>query len=105
MWCSPPAYLTAYRRKIENNRAAFERLIKKIEKDPIFRLQGEEYKKIRNESLDPLAQVWYRKKEILIGAGSGLEDIIFSPDLPQYLAEEWSRLKGMYGFLNEIEVE
>jgi len=38
-------------------------------------------------------------------AGGELEDIIFSPDLPQYLAEEWSRLKGMYAFLSKIEAE
>ena len=105
MWCAMPAYLTAYRKKIESNPAAFERLAKKAEKDPLFRLQGEEYKKIKNESLDPLSQIWYRKKEILVGADSGLEEIIFSPELPQYLAEEWSRLKGLYAFLGEIEAE
>lgn len=105
MWCATPAYLGAYRRKIESNPAAFERLIRKAEKDPLFRLRGEEYKKIRNESLDPLAQVWYRKKELLIGAEGGLEEMIFSPDLPQYLAEEWSRLKGLYAFLKGIDVE
>lgn len=105
MWCATPAYLTAYRKKIESNPAAFGRLIKKFEKDPTFQLAGEEYKKIKNETLDPLAQLWYKKKEVLMVAQGGMEDIIFSPDLPHYLAEEWSRLKGMYTFLNEVEPE
>ena len=105
MWYASPAYLAAYRRKIESNPAAFGRLIKKIDRDPLFSPEGEDYKKIRNESLDPLAQAWYRKKEMLVVAKGGLEDIVFSPELPRFLAEEWSRLKGMYAFLNEIEPE
>lgn len=105
MWCATPAFLTAYRKKIESNPAAFQRLIKKIDKDPLFLLEGEEYKKIKNETLDPLAQKWYRKKDVLMVANGALEEILFSPDLPRYLAEEWSRLKGMYGFLREIEGE
>ena len=105
MWCAKPAFLTAYRKKIESNPAAFQRLIKKIDKDPLFRLEGEEYKKIKNESLDPLAQKWYKKKDVLMVAGGELEEIIFSPDLPRYLAEEWARLKGMYAFLGDIEAE
>ena len=38
-------------------------------------------------------------------AGGELEEMIFSPDLPRYLAEEWARLKGMYAFLSDIEAE
>jgi uncharacterized protein (TIGR02453 family) len=105
MWCAKPSFLTAYRKKIESNPAAFQRLIKKIDKDPLFRLEGEEYKKIKNESLDPLAQKWYKKKDVLMVAGGELEEMIFSPDLPRYLAEEWARLKGMYAFLGDIEAE
>lgn len=105
MWCAKPAFLTAYRKKIESNPAAFQRLIKKIDKDPLFRLEGEDYKKIKNESLDPLSQQWYKKKDVLLVAGGPLEEMIFSPDLPRYLAEEWSRLKGMYAFLGDIEAE
>jgi uncharacterized protein (DUF2461 family) len=105
MWCAKPSFLTAYRKKIESNPAAFQRLIKKIDKDPLFRLEGEEYKKIKNESLDPLAQKWYKKKDVLMVAGGELEEMIFSPDLPKYLADEWARLKGMYAFLGDIEAE
>ncbi len=105
MYCATPAYLTAFRKKIDSNPAAFLRIAKKIEKDPLFVLEGEEYKKIRNDALDPLLQSWYKKKDILVSTRGGMEDFVFSPDLPQILAEEWSRLKGLHGFLKEIEVE
>ena len=44
MWCSPSAFLAAYRRKIESNPAAFERMAKKFEK-PLFSVwKGEHIK-------------------------------------------------------------
>lgn len=66
---------------------------------------GDSYKKIRNLELPPELQVWYGKKEILITARGGMEDILFSPELPRYLAEEWSRLKALYAFLDGITAE
>ena len=105
MWCAPPAYLAAYRKRIESNPAAFERLAKKFEKDTLFQLEGEAYKKIKNEALSPLLQRWYSKKDILLTAHGGMEEMLFCADLPRMLAEEWSRLKGMYAFLDGIETE
>ena len=105
MWCSPSAFLAAYRRKIESNPAAFERMAKKFEKDPLFRLEWRAYKKFKNETLSPLLQAWYPKKDVLLVAHGGMEDILFSPELPQFLAEGWSRLKNFYAFLDAIEAE
>lgn len=105
MWCAPPAYLAAYRKRMESSPAAFERLAKKFEKDALFHLEGESYKKIKNEALSPLLQQWYSKKDILLTAHGGMEDMLFSEELPQILAEEWSRLKGIYAFLDKISVE
>ena len=105
MWCSPSAFLAAYRRKIESNPGAFERMAKKFEKDPLFRLEGRAYKKFKNETLSPLLQAWYPKKDVLLVAHGGMEDILFSPELPQFLAEGWSRLKNFYAFLDAIEAE
>ena len=97
--------LAAYRRKIESNPAAFERMAKKFEKDPLFRLEGRAYKKFKNETLSPLLQAWYPKKDVLLVAHGDMEDILFSPELPQFLAEGWSRLKNFYAFLDAIEAE
>lgn len=105
MWCSTPAFLAAYRKKIESNPAGLERLAKKFEKDPLFHLKGREYKKFKNETLSPLLQAWYPKRDILLAARGGMEELLFSPELPHFLVREWSRLKGFYAFLDEIEAE
>ena len=105
MYCATPAYLTAYRKKLEGNPAAFLRIAKKIEKDGVFSLDGEEYKKIKNETLAPLLQSWYCKKDIVVRADGPIEEMLFSPELPRVLAEKWKRLEGLYRFFAEIEVE
>ena len=105
LWCAPPAFLAAYRKKIEGNPAALERLAKKVQKDASFRLEGESYKRIQNKTLSPFLQEWYSKKELLLAAHGGMEDILFSPELPQFLAEGWGRLKNFYAFLDAIEAK
>lgn len=102
MWHASPAYLEAYRKKIEAEPAGFERICRKIEADPLFLTGGAAYKKIKNESLPAGIQEWYRKKEILIYAEGGIEERLFSGKLAKELAEEWKRLGEMYAFLNGI---
>ena len=90
------------------NYQVLSKQVQEREKELLETLSKEQmnlYKKIKNDTLDPLAQQWYKKKDILMATGGPLEDIIFSPELPKFLAEEWARLKGMYAFLSEIEAE
>lgn len=103
LWHASPAYLTAYRKKIEAEPAGFDRLVGRIERDPLFRAVGEEYKKIRNESLPAAVQEWYRRKGVHIFAEGGMEEVLFSAELAEYLAGEWKRLGEMYEFLNDVE--
>lgn len=105
LWHASPAYLAAYRKKIEADPAAFARIAKKIAKDPLFQQGGAVYQRIKNESLPDGVQEWYRRKGIHVFAEGGVEDILFSPELPEYLAEEWRRLKGLYAFLEGIAAE
>ena len=71
----------------------------------LFSVWKGEHKKFKNETLSPLLQAWYPKKDVLLVAHGGMEDILFSPELPQFLAEGWSRLKNFYAFLDAIEAE
>lgn len=103
--CATPAYLAAFRKKLEGNPAAFLRIAKKIDKDPLFQLDGEEYKKIKNESLPPLLQTWYKKKDIVVRTEGGIEEFLFTPELPQVLAAEWRRLREVYRYLDAVQPE
>lgn len=102
LYHATPVYLTTFRRKLKENPAAFLRIAKKIEKDGKYALGGEDYRKIKDETLDPLLQGWYRKKELVVSATEPLDDVLFSKELPSFLAEEWKRLKALYQFLDEI---
>lgn len=102
LYHATPVYLTSFRRKLAENPAAFQRIAKKVEKDAKYQLGGEEYRKIKDESLDPLLQSWYRKKELVVSATEPLEDVLFSAELPSFLTKEWKRLRELYQFLEGI---
>lgn len=103
LYHATPQYLTAFRRKLAENPAAFLRVAKKIDRDGKYTLGGREYKKIKDESLDPLLQAWYRKKEIVVSVTEPLGDVLFSGGLADFLVKEWKRLRALYGFLEEIQ--
>lgn len=102
LYHATPLYLTTFRRKLAENPAAFLRIAKKIEKDAKYKLGGEEYRKIKDETLDPLLQSWYRKKELVVLATEPLGDVLFSAELPEFLTKEWKRLRELYQFLEGI---
>lgn len=105
LWSAPPALLAAYRKKIESNPAALERIAKKLQKDATFRLEGEAYQRIKNETLSPLLQEWYSKKELLVAAHGGIEELLFQAELPRFLLEQWSRWKELYTFWDTLAAE
>lgn len=102
LYHATPVYLTTFRRKLAENPAAFLRIAKRIDKDASYRLGGEDYRKIKDETLDPLLQSWYRKKELVVSATAPLGDVLFSDGLPSFLAKEWKRLRELYQFLEGI---
>lgn len=102
LYHATPAYLTAFRRKLAENPAAFLRIARRIDKDAKYKLGGEEYRKIKDETLDPLLQSWYRKKELVVSATEPLGDAVFSAGLPEFLIKEWKRLRELYRFLADI---
>lgn len=102
LYYATPEYLAAFRRKIVENPAAFLRIAKKIDKDKCYRLGGADYRKVKDESLDPLLQSWYRKKELVVSTTQPLGDVIFSEELPAFLTQEWKRLRELYRFLDRI---
>ena len=102
LYHATPAYLTTFRRKLAENPAGFLRIAKRIGQDEKYVLGGEEYRKIKDETLDPLLQKWYRKKELVVSATGPLGDVVFSEGLPGFLIEEWKRLRELYQFLEKI---
>jgi hypothetical protein len=90
-----------YRQAIDADPAAFERLIKKLEKAGEYRLWGEPYKRPkadRGERLDP----WYNRRSVSVGYERTFGGDLFSPVLPDLVVEGYARLMPVYRFLREV---
>ncbi|MDD4844209.1 MAG: DUF2461 domain-containing protein [Anaerotignum sp.] len=100
-----PTYLNAYRERIQKKPDIFAHIIQEIEKKGVFTLMGEDYKKVDASGLPEEVCPWYIKKNFYLAETKKLEDIIFSPKLPQMLVEGWENLMPLYRYLKEIKGE
>ncbi|KXL53921.1 hypothetical protein CLNEO_00130 [Anaerotignum neopropionicum] len=100
-----PAYLNAYRDSIQKKPRDFADIVRGVEREGIFTLMGEDYKKVDASALPREIHPWYVKKNFYLAEEKKMEDIIFSPQLPQMLAEKWKKLIPLYRYLKEIKAE
>lgn len=98
-WCPKSEQMEAYRKRIEANPASFERLVKDIESLHEFQLEGELYKRPKGD-LGEIINPWYNRKWVSLCSDHEFGGDLFSPQLPQKLADAFLRLMPMYQFLN-----
>lgn len=98
-----PAYMRAFRQKIDASPATFTRLAKKVEKYKQYILYGDCYKRMKSKhAYDKTIQNWYERKSLDLAANREIDDLLFSPDLVDFVVEEWEKLLPMYTFLKNI---
>ncbi|WP_304508405.1 DUF2461 domain-containing protein [Anaerotignum sp.] len=100
-----PAYLKAFREKIQKKPHVFADVIKGIEEPSGFTLMGENYKKVDGSALSEEIYPWYIKKNFYVAETKKMENVVFSAELPEMLVAKWKNLMPLYRFLKEIRVE
>ena len=93
-----PALLEEYRKKIDANPAAFERMVKKLRKQLDFTIEGGEYKRPKGSYAPPVSE-WYNRRSPGIVCTKPFGGDLFSPDLPTVLADEYEKMMPMFRFL------
>ena len=53
----------------------------------------------------PAVMDWYQRKSLGLTASREIDDLLFFPELVDFVVEGWEKLLPMYGFLREIHVE
>ena len=96
-----PAEMESYRRYIREHTAEMEKLARRLEKDPVFRLSGPEYKRPKGD-VGPLLNPWYNKRWVGVEAVFDLGGDAFSPELPRILADGYERLMPYYELLRQF---
>lgn len=93
--------MAKFRARLDREPKVFETLARAFEKQTIFTLEGEDYKKPRGESTARLAP-WYQKKTLsLIGRGEPSET--FSADFADKLVAGYERLLPLYRYFLMLE--
>lgn len=101
-----PAYMQAFRKKVDAAPDAFERLVKDTAKMKEFVLYGDSYKRPMGKGdYSPAVMDWYQRKSLGLTASREIDDLLFSPELVDFVVEGWEKLLPMYRFLREIHVE
>ena len=102
-WMAQALTMAKLRARIDQDPKTMEKLARQIAKQDTFQLQGEEFKKLRpspSKLLDP----WYNKKGgFSLSCEREHDDLLWSPELPGYLLEEWEKLAPLYQYLSTLD--
>ena len=96
-----PQEMEYFRKTVDANPAAFERLAEEMASLPGLRLEGEDYKRPKAEKTGRTAE-WYNKKQFSLTRHGDFGGDLFSPELPKILADAYGSMMPMFLFLSNI---
>lgn len=89
-----------FRAKVDAHPARFEDILLGLPDRDKLRLWGTEYKRPKADR-SPLLNPWYNRREVSAGYENLFGKAIYTPGLPQLLAEHFQKLLPLYDFLRE----
>lgn len=99
-----PSGMQAYRKRIDANPAQLKDIIKIYNKQDIFELEGDNYKRLFNKNIDPDIVDWYQKKYLGFTSWHDYsENIFYSDKLADLVFDGFKILYPIYRFLDSIE--
>ena len=98
-WEGSADLAAAFRASMDADPARFEALARSLPED--CRLWGDEYKRPKADR-GPILNPWYNRKSVSVGWERLFGGLLYSPDLPEALTEDYSRLMPMYRYFWEV---
>lgn len=93
MWSTTTQNMQKFRNSIDENPKKLEKIARQIEKDGIFTLEGDSYKRSKGEP-SPLLTPWYNKKCFSLCRNRTYEDkAVFSRELLDEMCENFRKLE------------
>ena len=99
-WGSP-AFMERFRKTVDANPAAFERIARDLERHPEYRIDNEEYKKPKGNYGPPISN-WYSRKHIGLFCTKEFGGDLFLPELPRILVENYQNMMPLFRYLLDI---
>ena len=100
MWSASAGSMQKFRNAIEQNPDKFSKLVKTFNKQKIFTLDGDFYKRKKGE-VTPLLDGWYNRKSISCSASFTYEnETVFTPDLKPLILDGFRTLYPICRFIH-----
>lgn len=98
-YSATPRQMELFRNSIDTSPARFRRLASAFEKQELFLLDSELYARPKG-SLDPLLDPWYNSKRVGMSVQRDFGGDLFSPLLPEILADGYAFAMPYYDYLS-----
>ncbi|MCD8146060.1 MAG: DUF2461 domain-containing protein [Clostridiales bacterium] len=105
-WRVTPTMMEQYRRRILREPEKLEKLARRLNRQKVFALEGDEYKRSKGE-VSPLLQPWFNRKNVGLHAEKEYEENspFFGPELVDEVAQGFEWLLPYYRYFKELELE
>lgn len=97
-WCPRAEQMELFRKSIDANPAAFERLAAPIAERKDLQLGGPFYKRPKGD-YEEAVNAWYNRKSVYVYHQENFGGAILTPEFPQILCETYTDLMPMYEYL------
>ena len=92
-----------FRENIDNRPKEFRKAISFHKKQQVYTLEGETYKRIRDENKPEEIQTWYQRKNFYLAANQKINDRLFDRTLIDDLIRDFGLLARFYTYLWTIK--
>lgn len=100
-YSASPAQMDAFRKSIDANPARFERIAREVERHGFY-VTGEQYKRPKGSFDSEIINRWYNRKRMGLEKSFDLGGDAFKEELPEILADSFSKLMPMYEYFMEV---
>lgn len=96
--------MNVFRKMIDENQKSFEKAISFFDKQNVFTIEGEEYKRILDSTKPTNINKWYNRKSIHLVHNNVEVERLFTKDILKDLTTAFTMLKPIYDYLCSVEV-
>lgn len=96
--------MDVFRKMIDENQESFEKAISFFDKQNVFTIEGEEYKRILDSTKPTNINKWYNRKSIHLVHNNVEVERLFTKDILKDLTTAFTMLKPIYDYLCSVEV-
>lgn len=99
-----PAVMSKFREMIDENPEEFLKAISFFDKQNVFVLEGEKYKRIFDKSKPEKIQNWYQRKNMYLVCNRKIDNALFNHELVNDLAAGYKMIAPLYHYFHKIKL-